>query len=79
MKAAHSRIRADLHSGAGTKGELEDMWSLTKCYLRLREEKGQTLAEYALILGLIAVVAITAVTLLGGHVSSLMNTVAGGI
>lgn len=55
------------------------MWSLTKCYLRLREEKGQTLAEYALILGLIAVVAITAVTLLGGHVSSLMNTVAGQI
>jgi pilus assembly protein Flp/PilA len=44
-----------------------------------RMERGQTLAEYALILGLIAVVSIVAVTLLGGNVSSLMNTVAGGI
>ncbi len=55
------------------------MRNLTRYYLRLREEKGQTLAEYALILGLIAVVTITAVTLLGNHVSSLMNTVANSI
>jgi pilus assembly protein Flp/PilA len=44
-----------------------------------RMEQGQTLAEYALILGLIAVVSIVAVTLLGNNVSSLMNTVASTI
>lgn len=38
--------------------------------------RGQTLAEYALILGLIAVVAIAAVTLLGGDVSSTLNRIA---
>jgi pilus assembly protein Flp/PilA len=52
---------------------------LTRYYRQLREQKGQTLAEYALILGLIAVVSIVAVTLLGNHVSSLMNTVASTI
>jgi pilus assembly protein Flp/PilA len=52
---------------------------LTRYYLRLREDEGQTLAEYALILGLIAVVSIAAVTLLGGRVSTIMNSVAGSI
>jgi pilus assembly protein Flp/PilA len=52
---------------------------LTRYYRQLGEQDGQTLAEYALILGLIAVVSIAAVTLLGNHVSTLMNTVASTI
>jgi Flp pilus assembly pilin Flp len=40
------------------------MWNLAKIYKVARDERGQTLAEYALILGLIAVVSIVAVTLL---------------
>jgi Flp pilus assembly pilin Flp len=52
---------------------------LTRYYRQLREQDGQTLAEYALILGLIAVVSILAVTLLGSHVSTLMSNVAGQI
>ena len=44
-----------------------------------RTESGQTLAEYALILGLIAIVAIAAVTLLGNNVSGLMSNVGGSI
>jgi pilus assembly protein Flp/PilA len=55
------------------------MRNLLKRYNLAREERGQTLAEYALILGLIAVVSIAAVTLLGGNVSSIMNSVAGSI
>lgn len=47
-----------------------------KLYIRTREEEGQTLAEYALILGLIAVVAIAAVTLLGTNISTTLNTIA---
>jgi len=37
-------------------------------------EDGQSLAEYALILALIAVVAIVALTLLGGNIATMLNT-----
>jgi len=39
------------------------------------QDKGQSLAEYALILALIAVVAIGALTLLGTQVSNILNTI----
>ncbi len=39
------------------------------------EEEGQGLTEYALILALIAIVAIAALTLLGGKVTSALSTV----
>jgi pilus assembly protein Flp/PilA len=39
------------------------------------EEEGQGLAEYALILGLIAVVAIVSLIFLGGTVADLMSTI----
>jgi pilus assembly protein Flp/PilA len=42
----------------------------------LDDEEGQGLTEYALILALIAIVAIGALTLLGGSVTSMLNTVA---
>ena len=40
-----------------------------------RDERGQGLAEYALILSLIAVVAIAAVTFFGTQLSSLLSTI----
>ena len=43
---------------------------------KLAAEDGQGLTEYALILALIAVVAILALTLLGGNVTSVLSTVA---
>ena len=45
----------------------------------LAEQDGQGLTEYALILGLIAVVAIVALTLLGGSVTSELSTVAASV
>jgi pilus assembly protein Flp/PilA len=42
----------------------------------LDDERGQGLTEYALILALIAVVAVAALTLFGGGVTSLLSTVA---
>ncbi len=42
----------------------------------LDEQDGQGLSEYALILALIAVIAIAALTLLGGQVTSQLSTVA---
>lgn len=44
--------------------------------LRHREEEGQSLAEYGLILALIAVFAIGALTALGGGVSDTLQGVA---
>ncbi len=40
-----------------------------------RREQGQGLAEYALILALIAVVAILALVFLGSRISSILSTV----
>ena len=40
-----------------------------------RDDEGQGLAEYALILALIAIVAIIALVFLGSQVSGLLNTV----
>lgn len=41
----------------------------------LRKEDGQGLAEYALILALIAVFVIGAVTFLGGQINTILSTV----
>jgi len=43
------------------------------------DEEGQGLTEYALILALIAIIAIAALTLLGGKVSNVLSTVANSI
>jgi pilus assembly protein Flp/PilA len=42
-------------------------------------EDGQGLAEYALILGLIAIVAIVALLFLGGQVSKILSTVGSSV
>ena len=44
-----------------------------------RDEEGQGLAEYALILALIAVVAIIALIFLGTQISGVLNNVADSI
>jgi Flp pilus assembly pilin Flp len=43
--------------------------------LLTRREDGQTLAEYALILAFIAVLAIAAVTFLGEQISTLLSSI----
>lgn len=42
----------------------------------LKDEKGQALSEYGLILALVAVIAITALTLLGGNVAATLTNIA---
>ena len=44
-----------------------------------RDEEGQGLAEYALILALIAIVAIVALLFLGGAISQILSTVGASI
>ena len=45
----------------------------------VREEKGQALIEYALIISLIALVAIAALQTTGTDISSILNTIAGEV
>ena len=44
-----------------------------------RSEEGATLAEYGLLLALIAVVCITAIALVGTKISTMLSTVAASI
>jgi pilus assembly protein Flp/PilA len=39
------------------------------------DAEGQGLAEYALILGLIAIIAVAALTFLGGQISGVLSTI----
>lgn len=56
-------------------------WTLSKmaAVQAFKREEGQGLAEYGLILALIAVVAIGALTLLGGNIKTILNKLAGSI
>jgi pilus assembly protein Flp/PilA len=45
----------------------------------LKDEKGQALSEYGLILALIAVIAIAALTTLGGKVSTTLGSISAAL
>ncbi len=49
------------------------MRALTKAYGRMRDSKGQTMAEYALIVGLIAVVTVAVWTTLGTQIAAIIS------
>jgi len=49
--------------------------AITKLYLRMRDETGQALAEYGLIVALIAVVCIAILTTLGLAVSGKLGEI----
>jgi pilus assembly protein Flp/PilA len=55
---------------------LEMVWArITTAYLALRDEEGQALVEYALILALISVVAIAVLAGIGGGVTDKLTSV----
>lgn len=47
--------------------------------LLAREEKGQGLVEYALIIILVAIVVVAALTILGPGIKNLFNTISGSL
>jgi Flp pilus assembly pilin Flp len=55
------------------------MNNVLKLWIRLREQKGQSMAEYALIMAAIAVAAMVAYGSLGTNVSTLVNNVSGAL
>ncbi|HET9476000.1 MAG TPA: Flp family type IVb pilin [Dehalococcoidia bacterium] len=52
---------------------------LTALYDRLSAEEGQALAEYGLLLALIAVVCLIAVTALGVAISGILGSITGSL
>jgi len=46
---------------------------------KMRAEEGQALVEYALIISLIAVVAITMLTLTGNNINGILNSIANAL
>jgi len=48
---------------------------LKSFFAKVKDEKGQALAEYGLILALIAVVCVAALVFLGGNVSGTLTTI----
>jgi pilus assembly protein Flp/PilA len=52
---------------------------LKKLSAMMKDEKGQALAEYGLILALIAVIAVGALTLLGTNVTTTLGTIAAAL
>lgn len=52
---------------------------LRRLYALFSKEEGQDLAEYGLVIALIAVVAIAALTLMGGNISAILASIAGAI
>jgi pilus assembly protein Flp/PilA len=48
-------------------------------FFRMQDSDGQSLAEYALILALIAVVAIAALLFLGGQISAILSAIGSAI
>jgi pilus assembly protein Flp/PilA len=52
---------------------------ITRVFARFQDESGQALAEYGMILALVAVVAIAALTTLGLTVTDKLNAVANAI
>ncbi|HKY32825.1 MAG TPA: Flp family type IVb pilin [Candidatus Polarisedimenticolia bacterium] len=50
---------------------------MKKLFALIRKDEGQDLAEYALLISLIALVAVAAVALLGGNIAAVFNAIAG--
>ncbi len=46
---------------------------LTRAWLRLRAQDGQTMAEYGILIAVIAIVVVVAAVFLGGSISSLFK------
>jgi pilus assembly protein Flp/PilA len=53
--------------------------AVLKLFVLYKDEEGQALAEYGLILGLVAVVAIAALTLLGTAITGKLSGVTGAL
>lgn len=57
--------------------KLRDWYELIR--IQLQREEGQTMAEYGLLIALVAIAVIVSVTLLGTNLKAAFNTIAGQV
>lgn len=57
--------------------ELRDWYELVR--IHLRREEGQTMAEYGLLIALVAILVIGAITLFSGKLSTTFSTIANAL
>ena len=56
---------------------LSNSWQFLSCLLQMaRRSEGQTMAEYGILIAVIAIIVIVAATVLGGSISALFNSTA---
>jgi Flp pilus assembly pilin Flp len=55
------------------------MSAIMKVYVRVRENRGQTMAEYGLIVALVAVVTVGAWGILGGKINTVLTAINGAL
>jgi len=67
--AEHRAGRSETAEGAHTHGSRESPTSV------VRHDEGQDLIEYALLVGLISLVAVAAITLAGGSVNTIFTNI----
>jgi pilus assembly protein Flp/PilA len=78
-KVSRSAALPRLRTGSRCITSVEEFMSMLLSFVKsfVREEEGQDLLEYALLVALIALVAIGAVGAAGGKVSDIFNAIAG--
>ena len=76
-KPTMNRIYINSTSHINSKEKL--MFAYLMSLLNVKGEKGQDLAEYALLIGFIAIVLIVAVTLLGTNLNTVFTNIANSI
>ena len=53
------------------------MRKVTEVFARCREERGQTMAEYGVVLALVTLAVLGAMTMLSGNISGAFTSIAG--
>jgi pilus assembly protein Flp/PilA len=74
-------LLVSFRSAAAAEGrytmKLRDWFELVR--IQLHREEGQTMAEYGLLIALVAIVVIGAITLLGTNLTNAFNNIAGSL
>lgn len=71
----HPKANRHNSQGGGETSMLNSLYQLVGTFVaRLQREEGQTMAEYAILVTVIAVVVLAAATLLGNSISSIFSS-----
>jgi pilus assembly protein Flp/PilA len=79
MPARHNNVNGTTNHRGGETMFNSLLSFIVMLQVRLHREEGQTMAEYGILLGVIALVVVGVAVLLGSSISALFNNVAGKV